>query len=126
MTKAEIQSYKGRLLALRKRLGGDLSGLEQEARRPIGGEASGSLSDVPLHMADLGSDAYEEDLTLTLLQNEEQIGAEVNAALTRIEQGTFGRCEECQQEIPKERLEAVPYTRYCVQHARKRQDETTK
>jgi len=126
MTKAEIQSYQARLLALRKRLSGDLSGLEQQARRPIGGEASGGLSDVPLHMADLGSDAYEEDLTLTLLQNEEQIGAEVNAALARIEQGTFGRCEECQQEIPKERLEAVPYARYCVQHARKRQGGTTK
>jgi DnaK suppressor protein len=126
MTKAEIQSYRVRLLALKKRLGGDLSGLEQEARRPIGGEASGSLSDVPLHMADLGSDAYEEDLTLTLLQNEEQIGAEVNAALTRIEQGTFGRCEECHQEIPKERLDAVPYTRYCVRHARERQGGTTK
>jgi DnaK suppressor protein len=121
MTQAEIQTYRRRLLALKKRLGSALSELEREALRPVGGEASGGLSDVPLHPADLSADNYEEEVTLALLKNEEQLLEEIAAALARIAQGTFGRCEECQQEIPKERLQAVPYTRYCVQHARKRQ-----
>ncbi len=119
MTEAEIQTYRQRLLGLKKRLGGDLLGLEEEARRPIGGEASGGLSDVPLHLADMGSDNYEEEVTLALLENEEQLLAEIDDALARIAQGTFGRCEECQQEISRERLEAVPYTRYCFEHAPK-------
>ena len=50
----------------------------------------------------------------SLLENEEQILEEIASALERIEQGNFGRCEECQREIPKARLEAIPYARYCV------------
>jgi RNA polymerase-binding transcription factor DksA len=118
MIDAEIQDYRQRLLALKDRLDGDVSGLEEEARRPIGGEASGGLSDVPLHLADLGTDNYEEEVTLALLENQEQILAEIDEALARIAQGEFGRCQECGQEISRERLEAVPYTRYCRQHAR--------
>src|SRR5437868_2837650 len=108
MTATEVQHFRRRLLALKKRLGGDLSELEGEALRPIGGEASAGLSDVPVHPADLGTDTFEEELTLTLLENERQLLAEVNDALGRIDQGTYGRCAECGQEIPRERLEALP------------------
>jgi RNA polymerase-binding transcription factor DksA len=126
MTEAEIKDYRRRLLALKKRLGGDLSELEEEALRRVGGEASGGLSDVPLHPADLGTDNYEEEMTLTLLENEAQLLAEVTDALARIEQGTFGRCEVCGQEISRERLKAVPYTRYCLRHAQELQAEVRK
>lgn len=121
MTGAEIKSYRQRLLALKKRHGGVLSQLEEEALRPVGGEASGGLSDVPVHPADLGTDNYDEEVTLGLLENEDQILAEVIEALERIERGTFGRCEECQQEISRERLDALPYARYCLRCARKLQ-----
>ena len=119
MTKAEIDSYRQRLLALKKRLGADLSGLEEEALRGVGAESSGGLSNVPVHPADLGNDNYEEEVTLGLLENEDQLLDEINDALDRIEQGTFGRCEECGQEISRERLEALPYARYCVLCAQK-------
>jgi DnaK suppressor protein len=121
MTKAEIDSYRQRLLALKKRLGGDESELEEEALRPLGGESGGGLSDVPVHPADLGTENYEEEITLDLLENEAHILAEVNDALARIEQGTFGRCENCGQEISRERLDALPYARYCIRCARKLQ-----
>jgi DnaK suppressor protein len=126
MTEAEINDYRRRLLALKKRLGGDLSELEEEALRGVGGEAAGGLSDVPVHPADLGTDNYEEEMSLTLLENEEQLLAEVNDALERIEKGTFGRCEVCGQEIPRERLKAVPYTRYCLRHAQELQARARK
>ena len=61
-------------------------------------------------MADAGTDNFEQQFTLSLRENEEQRSQEVAAALERIEQGTFGCCEECQKEIPQTRLEAVPYT----------------
>ncbi len=118
MTSTEIELYRGRLLELKKRLGGELTALEEEALRPIGGEASGSLSDVPVHPADLGTDNFEEEMAVTLLENEAQLLAEVNAALERIERGTFGRCENCGQEIPRKRLDALPYARYCLRCAR--------
>jgi DnaK suppressor protein len=119
MTKAELNHYREILQSLRNRLNGDVSHLADEALRKAGGEASGSLSNMPIHMADLGTDNFEQEFTLNLLQNEEQVLDEITAALDRINQGAFGRCEECQVEIPKARLQAVPYARYCVECARK-------
>jgi len=118
MTELELKYFRRRLLALKKRVGGDLSGLEEEALRAVGGEASGGLSNVPIHLGDLGTDNFDEEVNLGLLENEQQILQEIDDALTRVEQGTFGRCEECQQEIPRERLQAVPYARYCLRHAK--------
>jgi DnaK suppressor protein len=118
MTKAEIDSYYRQLLELKKRLGGDLAQLEEEALSGTGGERSGNLSDVPVHPADLGTDNYEEELTLGLMENQDQILTEVDDALDRILRGTFGFCEVCGREISKGRLDALPYTRYCIEHAR--------
>ena len=121
MTKAILDGFRQQLLDLRNRLKGDVTNLADEALRKAGGEASGSLSNMPIHMADLGSDSFEQEFTLSLLENEEQLLEEVNAALDRIERGVFGRCEECNAVIPKVRLNAVPYTRYCVDCARKQE-----
>jgi RNA polymerase-binding transcription factor DksA len=120
MDKASPEAYRKKLVALLKRLGEDREDLKSEALQGTGGETSGSFSDVPTHMGDLGTHYFEEEMTLNLIENEEKIIEEVNAALERIEQGTFGRCEGCRQTIASERLEAVPYTRYCIVCARKR------
>jgi DnaK suppressor protein len=125
LTKAELDAYRQRLLGLMGRLSGERSYLKDEALRPEGGEASGSLSNLPLHLADLGTHQFEEDVALTLIENEEQLIEQINDALERIEQGTFGRCEVCKQEIPKERLQVVPYARRCVACARKPQAGAT-
>jgi DnaK suppressor protein len=124
MTKAELETYRERLLALRNRLSGDVSHLADEALRARGGEASGSLSHAPLHMADLGTDNFEQEFTLSLLQNQEQALGEITEALERVRQGNFGRCEECEGAIPKGRLQALPYTRHCVACARKLQQSS--
>jgi RNA polymerase-binding protein DksA len=119
MTPAELNGFREQLQGLRNRLRGDVSHLTREALHETGGEASGSLSNTPIHMADLGTDNFEQEFTLGLIQNEEQALDEIGAALERIEQKTFGRCEDCQKEIPRERLRALPYARYCVECARK-------
>ncbi len=124
MTKTDMNGYQSTLLALRSRLKGDVSHLADEALRAAGGEASGSLSNAPLHMADLGTDNFEQEFTLSLLQNQEQVLEEIDHALDRINQGTYGLCEECHSPIPKARLQAVPYTRHCVECARKLQQSS--
>ena len=118
MTKPELENFRKLLEGLRRRLTGDVSHLADEALRARGGEASGSLSNAPLHMADLGTDNFEQEFTLSLLENQEQMLEEIVAALDRIDKGTFGKCEECGAAIPKGRLQALPYTRHCVACAR--------
>jgi RNA polymerase-binding transcription factor DksA len=119
MTGAERDGYRRQLQALWDRLTGEVSHLAEEARDGGGSE----LSHVPLHMADLGSDSFEHDNTLSLLAKEKQILEEIPLALKRLEQGQFGRCEECQGAIPRERLKELPYTRYCVACARKAESQ---
>jgi RNA polymerase-binding transcription factor DksA len=118
MTKVEMQAYREQLRDMQKRLNGDVSHLTKEALGGADGHAGG-LSNMPIHMADLGSDNYEQENTLNLLANEQDRLDEIAEALERIKQGTFGRCEECQAEIPKARLKELPYARYCVACARK-------
>jgi RNA polymerase-binding transcription factor DksA len=125
ISEVEARAYRQRLLALMRRLDRDQSQLKEEALGPTGGEASGGLSDVPLHLADLGSHSFEQELTLGLLESEEQLIEEINAALDRLDQGIYGHCAACKQEIPKERLQALPYARYCVACTRARQRKTT-
>lgn len=124
LTRNQLEAFHSELVRMMKRLGADLGGLRDEALQATGGEASGGLSNVPLHMGDLGSRQAEENLTITLVGTEEQLLEDIDAALTRIEQGTYGACEECQAEIPLERLEALPYTRYCVKCAQDMENET--
>jgi len=69
---------------------------------------------MPIHMADIGSDNYEQEFTIDLIQNEEMEVREIDDALARIEDGTFGTCTACECRIPKERLKAIPYAMMCV------------
>jgi DnaK suppressor protein len=121
MTNTELKTYRRQLLAMQNRLNTDVSYLTDEALGKPGDEARVNLSHVPIHMADLGTECFEQQFTLSLLENEEQRLEEVAAALERMAQGTFGCCEECQQTIPQARLEALPYACYCVGCARKLQ-----
>jgi DnaK suppressor protein len=68
-------------------------------------------------MADIGSDAFEQELTLNLMGNEEGVLEQIDAALKRIEDGSYGRCEECGHNIAKARLDAIPYAALCVRCA---------
>jgi RNA polymerase-binding protein DksA len=115
----DLESYRSVLLGLRARLRGDLDQMTDEALRRAQPESSGNLSNVPLHMADVGTENYDQEFTLGLIENEQTTLDQVQSALNRIDAGTFGRCEECHEPIAKPRLQALPYTRHCIQCARK-------
>ncbi|HIE06280.1 MAG TPA: hypothetical protein EYP58_05710 [bacterium (Candidatus Stahlbacteria)] len=77
-------------------------------------EVSGDISAYTYHMADQGSDTYQRELESKFITMENHALKEVAEALKRIENGTYGRCEECGKSISEARLEIIPYTRYCV------------
>jgi len=101
MTETELHTFRRELLALGRRHHGDASALAGEALGEASGEAGGNLSHVPTHPADLGSDNFAQQVTLTLLANEARRLGEIAGALARIEQRAFGRCERCQQDNPR-------------------------
>ena len=117
MKKPDLKVYKGRLLQLRARLRGDVSTLAESALR----EANQDHSAMPLHMADIGSDNFEQEFTLSLMANEGDTLNLIEAALERIEAGTYGLCDDCGSTIPKTRLNAIPYTPFCVHCAEQAQ-----
>ena len=117
MKKAEIQVFQERLILLRARLRGDVSQLADAALKKSRSEANGDLSSMPIHMADIGTDNFEQENTLNLMENEGVTLEKIEAALERVEDGSYGECEECGAKIPKQRLLAVPYATMCVRCA---------
>lgn len=125
-TQAALEDYRARLLSLTQQVSGESSRLEDETFHGLGGESGGGLSNVPLHLADLGNATTEEETGLTLLEQQERLLMECNAALARIDAGTFGSCEECGRPIAPGRLEAIPYARWCVACARRMEGALTR
>jgi DnaK suppressor protein len=115
----ELDSYRQTLQGLRARLRGDLNQMTDEALHWDNAGGTGNLSNVPLHMADLGTDNYDQEFTLGLIENEQGTLELVVEALGRMEKGTFGQCVECDEPISKPRLQAIPYARHCIGCARK-------
>lgn len=112
--KDEYAPYKKLLLSLREKLVGKVDYMQEEALKKSRQDASGDLSNVPIHMADVGTDNYERELMIELIQNGEDSVRNIDDALERIEEGTFGICEACEKKINRERLKAVPYASLCI------------
>lgn len=122
MNKKQLDQYRKQLQALVDRVQKTAAGLEDQVRTAVGGEAGGGISNTPIHLGDVGSETYSQELSATLLENETYIRDEAIAALDRIDRGSYGRCENCRQDILPERLEVVPYTRHCTSCAQKLQE----
>lgn len=109
--RSHLKEFRDMLLARRAQL---LSAYHRYANEAAAGPESEGSS-MPIHPADIGSDAFERDLTLGLLESEREELNHIQAALERIERGTYGECESCKQPIPLARLRALPYARMCVE-----------
>jgi len=106
------------LLEKRKELLVNVNEMEDEALKKSRLDASGDLSSMPIHMADIGTDNYEQEFALELMDSEVKLLREIDDALERIEQKTYGICEGTSKAISKARLNAKPWARYCVEYAR--------
>lgn len=104
MTKMDIAVCLERLVALRARLRVDMTQMEDNALN----KDHNKTTSMPNHMAELGSGNFDQELTLSLLGTENDALDQIEAAIERIEDGSYGQCEECGGRIPKPRLEAIP------------------
>jgi DnaK suppressor protein len=119
LSQADLEYFEGLLLRKRAEITRNVVEIEGETLKKSRLDASGDLSSMPIHMADLGTDNYEQEFALGLMDSERRILQEIDFALQRIQDGTYGICEGTGQPIPRARLEAQPWARYCVEYARK-------
>ena len=111
----ELEQFRDALLAKRRELVGDMRSMESEALQRSGE----NLSNLPLHMADMGTDNYEQEFTLGLMEKDRNLLREINQALSKIMDGRYGICEGTGKVIAKARLEVQPWAKYSIEHARK-------
>jgi len=111
----QLRGFREMLLEKRRTLVGDLSGMANETFNPNSG---GNLSSMPTHMADVGTDNFEHEFTLGLLESEQAMLREINEALVRIEEKTYGICMGTGEAIPLARLRAKPWAKYTVDYTR--------
>ena len=112
--KKDLARFRAILVQKRAELAGDVSTMENEALKG----QSGSLSNLPQHIAEQGSEAYEQSLSLDLAAADRKLIKEIDAALERITNGTYGVCELTGKPIRAERLEELPWARYSIEAAR--------
>lgn len=113
LTEKDLAELHAALLAKRAELLGDVKALHSEATRANRQDASGDLSSMPIHMADIGTDNYEQEFTLGLIESERQVLREIEEALDRMRNGTYGLCVATGQPIGRARLKAHPWARHC-------------
>ncbi len=113
LTQAEIKKFRDMLIEKREETLNSVISMEDETLR----KSSTELSKLPIHMADVETDNFGMECTLGLMYGEQKLIKEIDAALQRIDDGTYGICEGSGEPIPKKRLEALPWTRYCVEYA---------
>jgi len=118
MSPVKLKHYREMLLELRQRVGGEVNHVVEAIHADVNINANNSSA--PVHLADVAGDAVDADVLV--LQTERGILDEINAALERIADGTFGRCTNCGTTISEERLKAIPYTPLCVRCARSEAD----
>ena len=114
MNKKESEKYKKLLLERRGELISNVNHITGDTRRQSQKEAAGDLSGYSIHMADMASDNYEREFSLNLASSEREALLEIDEALKRIDEKTYGKCLSCGKKVGKGRLLAVPHAKLCL------------
>ena len=114
MKEEDLQTFREMLSNLREKLSGNVSQIQNDALRQTGKNSS-ELSDMPMeHLADRASDNFVRDMMIGILQDSEAEIVDIDIAIEKIDEGAYGECEECGEEIKMERLKAIPFARLCI------------
>ncbi len=111
----KFRRYYRLLLDLRRHLTGQIDQHTEDTLKRSSKDDAGDLSSYGQHMADAGTDTFDRDFALSMVANEQEALSEIEAAIQRIRTDTYGVCEVTQKPIAKERLLAVPFTRYSAE-----------
>lgn len=114
MQKKDIRVFKDTLIGLKERVLSELGKLESDTLGKSQKDFSGDLSGYSLHMADAGTDTFDQEFALGLASNQQQFLYEIDEALKRVEEKTYGRCQNCEKDIPIKRLKALPFAKFCL------------
>lgn len=117
MTKQQYSELKRRLLSDKERLEEQLESRDETNRDHSLRDSTGELSSADNHPADIGTEVFERGRDLAIQETLDHELEQIMSALQRMDQGEYGTCAECGLEIPYERLEALPYTAYCLEHS---------
>ncbi len=120
MSAIDTEHFRGLLLEERRRVVAALENLHDDHAGTLSDEA-GEESAYDNHLADTATDTYDRELDYTLEENSENVLAEIDAALKRIDDGTYGVCTNRGEQIPVERLEARPWATLCIDCQRERE-----
>jgi RNA polymerase-binding protein DksA len=120
-TKSDLKEFKKIVLKKKEEILNDLKHISDDTLRKSQKEASGDISGYTYHMADVATDNYDREFSLGLASGERKSLYELDDALKRIEEGTFGICDDCKFSITKIRLKAVPSARLCIKCQQKRE-----
>ncbi len=112
--KKDLERFKKILVEVRRKIAGDLQHLEGDSLNTNQRDSSGDLSGYSFHMADMATDNFDREFTLGLASNEQQTLNTVDNAIRKIDDGTYGTCEECSKMITMKRLAAMPHARLCI------------
>ncbi len=105
--------YRKMLMELHERVGGEVNYVVESIHEDV--DINANISSAPVHLADVATEAVDVDVQV--LHTERSILEQIDAALQRIADGSFGRCTSCGAQIPEERLNALPYTPVCTRCA---------
>jgi len=119
-TKKELNEFKKIILKRKEEIDDEIKHISDDTLKKSQKDASGDISGYTYHMADVATDNYDREFSLGLASNDRKSLYELNDALKKVEDGTFGICEDCQRLITKIRLKAVPQARLCVKCQEKR------
>ena len=124
-TKEQVKQFRQLLITERAKLAEEIKTIAREASTSPR-DASGDLSAYTVHMADMAADTYDRELSMNLVSSEQEILYQIDDALKRLDDGSFGICQQCSQPIAMSRLKAVPYASLCItcQRAKEQQHKT--
>lgn len=113
-SKKELADFKKVILKKKDTALDEIKHISEDTLKKSQKDASGDISGYTYHMADVATDTYDREFSLSLATNERNLLYELDDAFKKIDEGTFGICEECKSLISKTRLKAIPYARLCI------------
>ena len=113
LSREQIKQFRQLLITERSKVVKEIRSIAQDATKSPR-EASGDLSAYTVHMADMAADTYERELSLNIASSEQEVLYQIDDALKRLDDGSFGVCQQCNQPISMSRLKAVPYASMCI------------
>lgn len=114
MNKKDLKHFRERLIEELDKIAASLDRFERNARESSQRDSSGDLSAYATHSADIGTDAMEREKDMMLASRESRTVLLIREALRKIDDGSYGDCEECSKPVGAKRLELIPYAQLCT------------